>query len=175
MQGTSYVFVGEISENGSLIEQGPLAVYATDCAITVHKHVDVMFRGKTLSVQPFHPMMFWGGAVERGYQISMQGSMLGSYTNGPLGHPGDGEFEIFDVLKASISGTYRKEGLDIDIEVSTGRGDEVCHFAKEEKKDVLDPLNVTAKFFVPKDILKDFLGFNDSNFKYFLDRLNAIA
>ena len=136
--------------------------------------MDVIFRGKTLTVQPFSSKMFWGSAVEQGYQIGMQGSRLGSYTNGPMGHPGDGEFEIYDVLETSISGKYRKEGLDIEIGVHTGRGKEVCYVAKEESDDKLKALSVVAKFFVPKKRLKDFLGLNDNNVKYIIEKLNAI-
>lgn len=175
MLGTNYVLDGEITENGTVIVQGALAVYVTEYDISLRKHVDGMYRGKTLRVHPFNPKMFWGDAVKHGYQINMQGSRLGSYTNGPLGHPGDGEFEIYDVLNTSISGRYRKEGLDIEIAVNTSRGNEVCYIAKEESEEKLNALNVAVKFLVPKDKLKEFLGFNDNNVKYFMDQFDAIA
>jgi hypothetical protein len=175
MLGTSYVFAGEMTENGTTIVQGALAVYVTEYVISLRKHVDQMFCGKALSVQPFNPRMFWGAAVEIGYQINIQGNTLGSYKNGPLGHPGDGEYEIYNVLKASISGKYRKEGLDIEIAVNTSRGKEVCCFAKEESEDKLRALNVTVKFLVSKDKLKEFLGFDDGNVKYFMEKFDAIA
>jgi len=175
MLGTNYVLVGEMTENGTVIVQGALTVYVTEYEISLRKHVDGMYCGKTLLVQPFNPKMFWGAADEHGYQINMQGNRLGSYTNGPLGHPGDGEYENYDVLKGSISGKYRKEGLDIEIAVNTSRGREVCYIAKEESDDKLQPLTVTVKFLVPKKKLKEFLGFNDNNGKYFMDQFDAIA
>lgn len=175
MPGTNYVLTGEMKENGTVIVQGSLAVFVTEYDISLRKHVDGMYRGKTLLVQPFNPKMFWGAAVESGYQITMQGNRIGHYTNGPLGHPGDGEFEDWDVLMCSISGKYRKEGLDIEIAVNTSRGREVCYIAKEVSDDKLEPLAVTVKFFVPKDRLKEFLGFNDNNIKYFMTQFDAIA
>jgi hypothetical protein len=175
MSGTSYLFVGEITENGAPVVQGTLAIYVTEYEISVRKHMETMFRGKKLSVAPFSPKMFWGEAVTFGYQLRMEGSNLGSYTNGPLGHPGDGEFEIYNVLRMSISGNYRKAGLDIEIEIKTGRGKEVCYIAKEEIKDKFQALNVTAKFLVPKDKLKEFLGFNENNIKYFMEKFDAIT
>lgn len=175
MPGTNFVLTGEMTENGAVIVRGALAVFVTEYDISLRKHVDGMYRGKTLLVQPFNPKMFWGAAVESGYQITMQGNRIGRYTNGPLGHPGDGEFENYDVLQASISGWYRKEGLDIEIAVNTGRGKEVCYIAKEESDDKFQALAVKVRFFVPKDRLKEFLGFNDSNAKYFMAQFDAIA
>jgi hypothetical protein len=176
MLETSYVFVGEMTENSAIIAQGALAVYVTEYEISLRKHVDDMFRGKSLSVHPFNPKMFWEAAIiEQGYQINMQGNGLGVYTNGPLGHPGDGEYEIYDVLKTSISGKYRKARLNIEIEVNTSRGKEVCHFAKEESEETLRALKVVVQFLVPKDKLKEFLGLNDSNVKYFMEKLDAIG
>ncbi|PKD41149.1 hypothetical protein CWO84_05410 [Methylomonas sp. Kb3] len=174
MSGTNFIFTGEIIESGTVIVQGALAVFVTEYEISLSKHTAGMHRGKTLIVAPFSPKMFWSPALENGYQINMQGSSLGGYSNGPLGHPGDGEFEIYTVLTASISGKYRKEGLDIEIEVNTSRGREVCYIAKETSEEKLQPLNVRAKFLVPKDKLKEFLGFNDSNGKYFMDQFDAI-
>jgi hypothetical protein len=174
MSGTNYILGGEIIESGTVIVQGALAVFVTEYEISLRKHDKGMHRGKSLLVQPFNPKMFWSGAVEDGYQINMQGSRLGCYTYGPLGHPGDGEFEIYKVLKTSISGKYQKEGLDIEIAVNTSRGKEVCYIAKEESQEKLQPLNVTVRFHVPKEKLKDFLGFNENNGKYFMDHFNAI-
>jgi hypothetical protein len=174
MSGNSHVFIGEMAENGTTIVQGSLAVYVTEYEISLHKHVDTMFRGKTLRVQPFNSKMFWG-AIERGYEINMEGTELGGYRNGPLGHPGDGEYEIYDVLKTAISGKYRKEGLDIEIRVTTSRGKEVCYFAKEESEEKLPAVDVLVRFLVPKSKLKEFLGFNDSNVKYFMEKFDAIV
>lgn len=175
MLGTNYVLTGEIVENGSVIVQGALAVYVTEYDISMRKHIEGMYRGKTLIVQPFNPKMFLGTAVESGYQITMQGNRVGLYKNGPIGHPGDGEFELYDVHRASISGKYRKEGLDIEISVNTGRGREVCYVANEESDDKFQALDVKVRFLVPKDRLKEFLGFNDSNIKYFMTQFDAIA
>ncbi|TXH88915.1 MAG: hypothetical protein E6Q78_09630 [Rhodoferax sp.] len=178
MPGTNYVLTGEMTENGKVIVQGALSVFVSEFGfdISVREHVEGrMFRGKTVIVQPFNPRMFLGPAVKCGYQITMQGNRIGHYTNGPLGHPGDGEFQNYYVLTASISGKYRNEGLDIEIAVTTGRGWEVCYSAKEESEDKFDPLAVTVRFLVPKDRLKEFLGLNDNNIKYFMADLDEIA
>ena len=174
MPKTSFKLIGDISENGTSVVQGTLEIYVTEYEITLREHVDGMFRGKTLCIHPFSARMFLGeGVIKNGYQISMDGNGLGSYTNGPLGHPGDGEYEIYDVLNASISGAFRNEGLDIGIRVNTSRGKYVCYFAKEESEEKYQALNVTAQFLVPKDKLKEFFGFNDSNGKYFWDRFDT--
>lgn len=167
------VFQGEIVEDGNSIVKGELDVYATEFEISIHKHTEHMFRGKSLIISPFNRKMFWGSAVEQGYQISMQGNSLGSYKNGPKGHPGDGEYDIYEVTQVSISGIYEFSGLNVIIEVATGIGSDVCFSANEESEQKLQSKKVVAKFHVPKPELKDFLGLN--NIEHFIQRIEASA
>jgi hypothetical protein len=122
MLGTTYICAGEVKENGASI---------------IREYVEGMFRGKQLSVDIFNAQMLLGPTVESGYLTNIQGNGLGSYTNGPLGHPGDGEFEIYRLLHTSFAGKLLKEGLGVEIKANTSLGKEVCYFAKEESEEQL--------------------------------------
>lgn len=161
MPTTRFEFNGDISENGVSITEGTLEIYVNEYEIKLRNYVSGMSCGKTLTIHPFSARMFSETTfdVKKNYQINMDGNRLGSYTNGPLGHPGDGEFEIYDVLNVSISGAFRNEMLDIGIRANTSRGKDVCYIAKEESEEKYQALSVTARFLVPKDNLEAFFGF----------------
>jgi len=167
------VFQGEIIEDGNSIANGGLDVYASGFEVSVRKHTEHMFRGKSLTIAPFNPKMFWASAVEKGYQLSMQGNSLGAYQNGPKGHPGDGEFDSHDVTQVSILGSYESDGLNVLIEALTASGSEVCYSAQEESNQKLPSKKVVVKFHVPKPELKDFLGLN--NIDSFIERIESKA
>ncbi|MFC2974583.1 hypothetical protein ACFOJE_20520 [Azotobacter bryophylli] len=169
------IYQGEMFENGSSIFQGDLDVFDSEYELRVHKHVECMFRGKKLIISPFNKRMFLGSAVEQGYKITMEGNSLGRYLNGPKGHPGDGEYDIYSVCKLSISGVYKRGGLTVTIEASTGAGRDVCFFTGEEYENRFVPVVVKVLFHVPKADLKEFLGFSDNNISGFLARIDAIA
>ena len=172
MTDTQHILEGEILENDEIIVKGLLSIFTTEISISARKNTELMFRGKELRLSPFSPKMFWGTAIKDGFQISMEGNKLGTYSNGPLGHPGDGEYEIYEVLQASIFGKYNKEGLEICMTAKTGRGRDVCYFAKEESVERHESRSVTVKFHVPREKLIAFLGFTN-NGQHFWEMFNA--
>ncbi|WP_395668920.1 hypothetical protein [Rhodoferax sp.] len=172
MTDTQHILKGEILENDKVIESGQLSIFTTEHGISARKYTDRMFCGNELHLSPFSPRMFWGTAVNEGFQIAMEGNKLGMYSNGPLGHPGDGEYEIYLILQASILGKYCKDGLEIHIKVKTGRGKDVCYFANQESAEKHEARSVTVKFHVPKEKLIAFLGFPDDS-PIFWEMFNA--
>jgi hypothetical protein len=158
MPGNTYIFNGEIIENAETIASGQLSLFVSKDHLCLRPKMDGMFRGKEISLSSFNPDMFLNSIIKDGVAIFNEGLDLGSYRHGPLGHPGDGEFEIYKIIKTSIFGKYEEDGLDIQIEAQTGRGKDVCFFAKEESDEIHPPLVLLTKFHVPKTEFERFLG-----------------
>ncbi len=158
-------------ENSMTIVNGELSIHVTEYEISIHKNISGAFRKNTLLVQPFNQKMFWGKAVDEGYQIKMEGSSLGSYTDGPIGFPGDGEYEIYSITRVSISAKYGAEGLNVELEAETGKGKEVCFIAGEETTDRFPRLIVNASFLVPMNKLMDFLGQSENHFEHLQEKI----
>lgn len=175
MQANHYLLNGVLIENGKVILQGVLSVGMSGYKLRLKE--DGSIRGKELELMPFNYQMFHTYSmadITKGYLINLQGNGLGDYKNGPLGHPGDGEFDVYDIDNTSISGKYHKEGLNIEIIVNTKRGKEVCYYAKEESEEKLPSLNIIARFFVPRSQLAEFLKYNEIGAQRLMDKLDSI-
>lgn len=156
MPGTTHIFDGNITENSRTIASGQISVFLSSNGIWIRPHMDGMFRGKELLLSSFISSTVLNPTAGDSIAIHNDGINLGLYSHGPLGHPGDGEFEIYKVIKTSIFEQHEKDGLNIQIEAETGRGKDVCHFANEESEDIHPPLTVRARFLVPNADLEKF-------------------
>jgi len=67
-------FDGEILENEKPVANGYIDVDISDYDISLHEHAKGMSRGGILTVRPFCRNMFLGTSIEKGYQLTMEGS-----------------------------------------------------------------------------------------------------
>jgi hypothetical protein len=62
--------------------------------------------------------------MRSGFYYSMEGTSVGACSEGPLGHPGDGEYRVWPVLQFTIAAKYTYEALTLGLSGHTGVGSE---------------------------------------------------
>jgi len=87
-----------------------------------------------------------------------EGDDLGSFNFGPLGHPGDGEYDVYPIKRHKITGIYSQSGLVISIRAKTLKGHYFCHTAKEKTSPKYPETEIGVQFEVPFSKLTDFLS-----------------
>jgi len=61
--------------------------------------------------------------MESGFYYDLEGTWLGGYNHGPLGHPGDGEYNYYPITKARIEYKYLiDQGIHVTFSGETERG-----------------------------------------------------
>jgi hypothetical protein len=91
--------------------------------------------------------------MRSGFFYSIQGTKVGGCSEGPLGHPGDGEFDIWPVVEFSIAAKYTSDMLTLGVSGSTGEG--VCGF---KRPDPLKPWKFRIEVHIPWDAIADALS-----------------
>ena len=106
----------------------------------------------------------------REWQIA--GTGLGAFSWGPLGHPGDGEFELRPVKSFNASALYSPKKVALDFAGRTEAGLEVCYFAQTVERLNLAPWDFHVQFEVSRERLQEFLGVPVDWLNAFLKRLD---
>lgn len=120
----------------------------------------------------FNPSLLGRLNGYRGLQeqsFSIAGQKCGSISRGPLGHPGDGEFDDWDIINAKLSYFYQFGHLNVLLTGETARGCDATRRVVGE----LDPVQFKVGFVVPNERLKDYLKLSDSAFGFFQERLRG--
>ena len=99
----SYEFDGSIEIDG-VIESERVSVYfAAHChEAAIHGVGSAGLLKKTLYLRPFDVWMLrepTRDAMKEGFYYSISGTRIGAYSYGPLGHPGDGEYDLRPIKK----------------------------------------------------------------------------
>ena len=163
-------FPGIFRINGKLIADS-INVFLTDYEIVLSDANKNICARESLSLHPVSPKMFSHiGNVERmrsGFSYSISGTDVGAFTYGPLGHPGDGEFDYRPLNSFVVSGKFTSTELSVKLEgiTLTGRSG----FSKN--KHALTPWAFDIEFRVPRSEMAEFLQLQ--NGKYFEERVDA--
>ena len=108
--------------------------------------------------------------MKDGFYYSVSGTNVGTYSYGPLGAPGDGEYDSRPIKRFELRCKYSPDELDVHIEGVTEVG--VSSFEQNQNKP-LPPWRFRVQFIVPRAEMKKFFGFNDFNYPFFEKALDA--
>lgn len=148
-------------------------VSLTDYEISLSDASRATLVREALHLRPVLPKMFSHiGSAEKmrsGVSYSISGSDVGAFICGPLGSPGDGEFDHRPVLSFDVAARFTREELSIAFSGVTGVG----RSGFRERTKPLDPWKFDVRFTVPRAELIGFLQLEPSTARYFLERLDA--
>ena len=174
----SKIYNGFLNINGCPEIEDELKVYCTDFELAISEDARLGSK-KHLTLCPFNAKMFWWAPAEKlkqGIMYKYQGNKLGSYSVGPLGHPGDGEYDRYLINSSTLLGSYTSGGLKINIEAKTEEGKSGFYdYPGKKNQEPLPSLTINAEFNIPINELKIFLGLNDISFENMCKEINKIA
>jgi hypothetical protein len=127
---------------------------------------------KTLHLLPCSVWMMRGPgpyATKGEFHYAVSGTRVGSYSEGPLGHPGDGEFDSRPISNFELRCKFSPDSLMVEIGGVTEEG--ISGF-EQELSNPLPPWPFRVRFVVPRAHMKKFFGFKDHNFPYFEESLD---
>lgn len=124
-----------------------------------------------LFVRPFTPQMItrWDSThMKAGVDYSCSGTDVGFWNRGPLGHPGDGEFESRHFTSIAIHIAFSPAEIVVTLRGSTEEG---CSLFKGQP----DPTNTAplpiwkfdVEFSLPRTAMKDFFAIGNSYYASF--------
>ena len=168
-----YEFDGSI-EIGGNIDSNRVSVLFTYCnEAVIHGALNQGFLKKTLFLQPFDVYMlriFDSNVMKEGFCYSVSGTKVGAISYGPLGHPGDGEYDYRPIKCFELRCKYSANELQVLVEGITEEG--VSGFEQYRNKP-LPPWRFKVYFTVPRADMKKFFGFTDFNYPFFEKALDA--
>jgi len=95
-------------------------------------------------------------SMEDGLFFDIRGRRVGLVSDGPLGHPGDGEFNNRTIIAFRHTATYASDRIDIEIDGETTSGVDVYDARK-----VLPAGRFSVRFTIPKDRIADFFRLDE--------------
>lgn len=168
----SYEFAGSIEINGNT-DGNRVSVFFAYCnEVAIHGAENRGLLKKTLYLQPFDVYMLLksdGKVMKEGFYYSVSGTKVGAISYGPLGHPGDGEYDYRPIKHFELRCRYSSEELLVLIEGVTEEG--VSGFGQRHKP--LPPWQFNIRFTVSRADMKKFFGFTDFNYPFFEKALDA--
>lgn len=167
-------FYGSII-NGKKITNS-ISVLVFDYGILLDDANKDMFSKKTLTLFPFSIKMLRSinvSEMKEGIKFKFQGTKLGSYSEGPKGHPGDGEFDLRKIEEWSLSVSYTPTQLNVLIKGKTFKGSSSCAGKSiPESNETLPSWEFEVEFTAPRSKLKSFLEMNDGEYTSFEECLD---
>jgi hypothetical protein len=125
----------------------------------------------TVHLHPFVPQMFsLIGSADRmreGVRYSISGNRVGGVSRGPLGHPGDGEYDSWSLKNFDLRGHFTKSHLEISVRGVSEEGSGSFSIGP------LAPRAFHVRFVVPREELVKFLRIAPEPAKYFNSYLDA--
>jgi hypothetical protein len=107
--------------------------------------------------------------IREGQSFDFKGKRLGAVSEGPLGHPGDGEYNCRNIIAFRANTTYFPDRMEVEVEGETASGTDYFDASK-----ILPPLTFSVQFAIPKDRYVDFFQLKDhvhANLLKVLDRV----
>jgi hypothetical protein len=144
-------FEGFIQING-INQTDKVAVFVSNQyeAIISDARESLGFIKAQLFLHPFHLHMLRNSqsdVMRDGILYSISGTSVGSYLYGPLGHPGDGEYDHRPIKSFDLHSQYTAELLTVRIEGTTEAG--ASGFSREGSCDPLAPWAFKIQFAIP--------------------------
>jgi len=179
---------GSFERNGVVLSD-VVSAYFIDGSIYLGAHVlpekgRPFFPKTKLRLSPFDPAAVMRPVLQpalgktsytlpdREWQVA--GTHLGALEYGPLGYPGDGEFEERPVHAFTARAAYSPQKLSLEFSGRTESGFEVCHYAGKVEKLGLAPEEFRVRFEVEREGLQEFLQLPVGKIDSFLERLDAL-
>jgi hypothetical protein len=150
-------FQGKLYINGK-IEGNGVSVYLNEEALALSKAGE-HFRKTNISISPFNKFMLFKqnpGLMKEGFFYEVKGTQVGGISVGPLGHPGDGEFDHRPMASFRLDVKYFPSHIKVDIRGITGPGTDGFDSSKK-----LSPWEFSAHFEIPKSQLQEFFQLTD--------------
>jgi hypothetical protein len=155
---------GRFEIDGSLLAEN-LSLYFYDDEQTIQlRAADQSIpgaRGQRLYLHPLSRNMLRSGLWEspgRSAEYSISGTNVGSFNNGPLGHPADGEFDTWTVTQFSVRATFSRECLAVGIGGTTAQGTSGFYRDGGRYLEPLPPKQFNVTFELPRGEMKQFFG-----------------
>ncbi|GAB1260731.1 hypothetical protein [Aurantivibrio plasticivorans] len=158
---------GSFMIDGELIGND-IKVYWSD------ENFSVRCMGRELSISSLKPEALTVHGTEDFSKIlsyNVSGTSLGLSVHGPLGHPGDGEFNVWVIIEFSIKSLFTDSGLDLQIFAKTLDGKPIRHVPKGD----LPPHEATISLRIPEEKLQAFLRYDDKRYFVFKQSLTAAS
>jgi len=98
---------------------------------------------------PFNPGMVFTqseGEIREGLSFDFKGKRLGVVSEGPLGHPGDGEYNSRNIIAFRATTTYLPDRIAVRVEGESASGTDYFDARK-----ILPPLTFSVNFDIPKE------------------------
>jgi len=134
-------------------------------------------RGPTLFLHPLSRTMLRSGLWNQpkfSAEYAISGTRVGSLSNGPLGHPGDGEYDTWTMTQFRVRATFSREYLAVGIDGTTAEGKSGFYRDGGRYLEPLPPRQFQVAFELPRKEMKQFFGIDDLHFnkvEEILDRL----
>jgi hypothetical protein len=152
-------FSGRIVINGK-VEAESVSVFITEDSIAIRNGGEHLFAQKEFSASPFNKFMLFTQDPQKisdGYFYEIRGTRVGGFRYGPLGHPGDGEFDYRPIRFIRLDVKYLRDRISTTISGTTDSGS--SPFDREAS---LEPWRFTIQFEIPKSELQSFFHLTDS-------------
>lgn len=165
-------FEGLIEINGA-IQSRRVSLFFSGHNVAINGAPGRELRKDTLHLHPFNVNMLRHPAPETmksGFHHAIAGTDVGAFISGPLGHPGDGEFDTRQICRFELRVRYTADSLFAKIEGTTESG---IAGMPEISNQPLIPWKFDVSFVVPRSEMKQFFGFNDFNYPFFEAQLDA--
>jgi len=108
--------------------------------------------------------------MKEGFSYTIKGNKIGAYMYGPLGHPGDGEYDHWQLKEFLIEAKYTPSFLTVKVLGLTESGKSGMD---QGRGGSLSPLNFEIEFRVPGSEMLKFLQIPSGPDKYFKKNLAA--
>jgi hypothetical protein len=125
---------------------------------------------KTLHLHPLSRSMLRSGSgadMRAGIKYSISGTNVGALTHGPVGHPGDGEYDYYPIKRFEVVASFTRDLLYVQLEGVTEIGRSGFQDLSDQSRPPLHSCRFNVSFFVPRGEMKLFFGFGEHDFPYF--------
>ena len=158
---------GTFSLNGTILAT-TLGVGTQDSFLTV----GALDRRYYLTLDYFTPAVFSRGDDQTmfdGACYLLKGPMVASLNHGPLGHPGDGEYDRWEFSEIAFAFRFTRNTLSVTLEGTSELG-----LSGAEIQQSLPKQSTQVAFTVLRPRMKEFLRATDSGWSYFEKRLDGL-
>jgi len=118
-----------------------------------------LIRRKNISISPFNKFMIFTqdkNLVKNGFFYEVKGTKVGAITEGPLGHPGDGEFNYWPIIYFKHTVKYFHNEISVEIEGKTETGTDGMDSSRTHK-----PCEFITNFVIPMNKLQELFQLTD--------------
>lgn len=163
------IFEGFIRIGAGIVSTG-VKVFLSGIDAAVSKPDETSFAKERILLRPFSPEMLScapdAAKMKDGLAYTIKGNSIGGYLYGPLGHPGDGDYDHWPMSEFSVEAKFSASFLTVTIHAVTGPGTSGIDATR-----TYSPLQIEVQFRVPKADMVRFLQIPNGPDKYFKERV----